>query len=29
MDVCRTQEPRLLESNSGHQVACHLVSPPN
>ncbi len=29
MDICRTQEPQLAESSSGHQVACHLVSPPN
>ena len=24
MPVCRTRDPRLLESEPGHEAACHL-----
>ncbi len=27
MDVCRTVSPQLLQTETGHQVACHLVHP--
>lgn len=27
MDVCRTEDPPLLDDRSGHLVACHLSSP--
>ncbi|MCC5811071.1 MAG: dipeptide ABC transporter ATP-binding protein [Ectothiorhodospiraceae bacterium] len=26
-DACKTQKPRLMETDTGHQVACHLYDP--